>query len=302
MINKHCPICGEVKYRVVYKSNLPEDHGQVNYDGRKKPDNYHYEMVRCSRCGLLFASSIYDDELVEKLYENSDFTYETEVKGLRQTYQKCLDKSHKYIDKRGSILDIGCGNGFMLEVALTYGWSNVIGIEPSKLAVEKAKPKLRKIIIQKIFNKNDFTNGSIDLVFCAMVLEHLSDINDFLQGVFNILKPGGILLAITHDESHFLSKILKNKHPIINDEHAYVFSSKTIQNIFQKNNFIIRETNKLNNIYTIKYWLTMIPLFKGFINFMIKKLVKIRLLDISIGLKAGNIYIIAQKPYKEAGK
>ena len=100
-----------------------------------------------------------------------------------------------------------------------------------------------------------------------------------------------------HDESHFLSKILKNKHPIINDEHVYVFSSKTIQNIFQKNNFIIRETNKLNNIYTVKYRLTMIPLFKGFINFIIKKLVKVRLLDISIGLKAGNIFVIAQKPY-----
>ena len=53
-------------------------------------------MVRCSRCGLLFASSIYDDELVEKLYENSDFTYDTEVKGLKQTYQNCLDKAHKY--------------------------------------------------------------------------------------------------------------------------------------------------------------------------------------------------------------
>ena len=102
-----------------------------------------------------------------------------------------------------------------------------------------------------------------------MILEHVSDINKFLDQIKWILKPGGIILAITHNEKHFLSRILKNKHPIINDEHAYVFSPNSLKKIFQKHNYKIKEISNLKNIYTIKYWLKMIPGFKRFKTYLI---------------------------------
>ena len=52
--------------------------------------------------------------------------------------------------KDGSkILEIGCGNGFLLEVAINQGWKNVSGIEPSIAAINQAKPNIRKKIIIK---------------------------------------------------------------------------------------------------------------------------------------------------------
>ena len=49
--------------------------------------------------------------------------------------------------------------------------------------------------------------------------------------IYKILKPGGVLITICHNERHFLSKLLRNKHPIINDEHNYVFSPNTLKKI-----------------------------------------------------------------------
>jgi len=298
MIKKTCPICEQNNFTMIYKSNLPNKIEAVNYAGRKKPDFYHYEMVRCLDCNVLYASSIYSDNFIEQLYKQSDFPYEDEIKGLKKTYETYLLKANNYIINKERMLDIGCGNGFMLNVGLNLGWENVVGIEPSSLAIDKVDAKLKNNIIEGIFNKNNFEENSIDLIFCAMVLEHLSDINNFLIDLKTILKPGGIVLAITHDEGHILSRILKNKHPIINDEHVCVYNRKTLEDIFLKHNFRIQETNSVKNIYSIKYWIGMLPIFPAIKNFISVILHRTKLLNINLGLKAGNIYIIAQKPYK----
>ena len=186
----------------------------------------------------------------------------------------------------------------MLNIGLDLGWKNVIGIEPSSLAFEKVDSKIKKYIIQGLFNKKDFKDESIDLIFCAMILEHIPDINKFLSDIKLILKPGGIVLAITHDEGHFLSRILKNRHPIINDEHVCVYSRKTLNDIFYKHNFTIKDIDSVKNIYSIRYWLEMLPIIpfiKKILSFILKKF---KFINFNLGFKAGNIYIMAQKPYK----
>jgi 2-polyprenyl-3-methyl-5-hydroxy-6-metoxy-1,4-benzoquinol methylase len=296
MIKKKCPICENNSTNIIYNRNLPKTIDESNYAGRKPPDYYHYEMVRCTKCKILYANSIYDEVTIEKLYNDSDFTYSEEIPGLKLTYEYCLKKAQNFLAHKNSFLDIGCGNGFMLEVANNNGWENVVGIEPSLNAIKEANPKFKKMIINKVFNSSSLKKESFDLVFCAMILEHVSDINKFLDQIKWILKPGGIILAITHNEKHFLSRILKNKHPIINDEHAYVFSPNSLKKIFQKHNYKIKEISNLKNIYTIKYWLKMIPGFKRFKTYLIWILENTKIFKSMVGLKAGNIFIIAQKP------
>ena len=70
-----------------------------------------------------------------------------------------------------------------------------------------------------------------------MLIEHVPDINKFLTDIYKILKPEGVLITICHNERYFLSKLFKNKHPIINDKHNYVFSPNTLKKIYIKNKF-----------------------------------------------------------------
>ena len=86
MIKKNCSICEKpTKYEVIYNQHLPKNIKYIDYSARKNPDNYHYEMVRCKNCSLLFASSIYEDKKIYNLYEMSEFNYERELKGLKKT-------------------------------------------------------------------------------------------------------------------------------------------------------------------------------------------------------------------------
>ena len=42
-----------------------------------------------------------------------------------------------------------------------------------------------------------------------MIIEHVVDSTKFLKDIYDVLKPGGIIICICHNERHFLSKILK---------------------------------------------------------------------------------------------
>ena len=68
-----------------YRENLPLTYKKIDYSGRKTPDGYHYEMVRCKNCSLLYASSTYEVEITDKLYESSNFPYNNELHGLKKT-------------------------------------------------------------------------------------------------------------------------------------------------------------------------------------------------------------------------
>jgi 2-polyprenyl-3-methyl-5-hydroxy-6-metoxy-1,4-benzoquinol methylase len=297
LINKHCPICGpDNKYDIVYKENLPHIINKADYSARKAPDNYHYEMVRCRSCKLLYANSIYHSDTINQLYEESDLNYESELSGLKKSYGNCLTIAEKLVPEKRKILDVGCGNGFVLEEALEHNWKEIFGFELSLNAISHANVNVRKKIINAPFSSHKFNNASFDLIFSAMTMEHFVDVNDFLSGSFKLLKPGGIMLLIAHNEQHFLSKILMDKHPIINDEHIYVFSVDTLELILNNHKFNFIETGSLTNYYSLSYWLKMFPLPNIMKNIFGSFLDLFNLTSLNVGIKAGNIYCIAQKP------
>ena len=297
MIKKNCPICEKpTEYKIIYNQYLPKKKQEINYSARKNPDNYHYEMVRCKDCSLLFASSIYEDKKIYNLYEISEFNYEKELNGLRETYGNCLKRVDNLIYNKKRFLDIGCGNGFLLEKARELGWQEVFGVELSKDAINKSKSAIKKNIHQGSFESSNYKSNYFNVIFFAMIIEHVVEINKCLSKIYRILAPGGCLVIITHNEKHFLSKILKDRHPIINDEHVRVFNKISLTKILTKHDFKINEIKNLKNIYSLNYWVKMIPLNHYFTNILVFIINFFRLGDIKLGIKAGNIYCIAKKP------
>ena len=296
MQKKICPICESDKYsKLVYDKKLPDDLVNPNFAGRKDPDGYHYQMLRCENCTLLYASEIYDEDYSNQLYSDSSFDYSPELEGLTKSYSKTLIEGIKFLkNSKENFLEIGCGNGFMLQEALRLGFKNVKGIEPSKDAISFADSKIKNFIQHGIFNENQIENEKYDLVFIAMIIEHVVDANKFLASIYNVLKPGGIVICVCHNERHFLAKILKEKHPIINDEHVAVFNKKALNSIFNKNKFVDIRIKNLKNYYSLNYWLKMMPI-PTIIKNLLNKTIMLILKNLLIGLNAGNQYLVAKK-------
>ena len=297
MQKKDCPICETRNNSIlVYKRKLPDNLINTNFAGRKNPDGYHYEMLRCLNCSLLYASEIYNEEHSNQLYVESTFDYFDELKGLSKSYSKTLIDGLKILkNNKDNFLEIGCGNGFMLKEAIKMGFKNVKGIEPSNAAISFADNKIKEFIYNGIFSNEDQSSYEMyDVVFVAMIIEHVVDPNKFLNSIYRILKPGGIVICISHDERHILSKVFKDKHPIINDEHVAVFNKEAIKKIFNKHHFKEIKICNLKNYYSINYWIKMLPI-PSFIKKIFNNKIFTILKNITVGFKAGNLYLIDKK-------
>ena len=148
MIRTLCAICGKKSSsKVLYESNFSED--QINektFSARRMPDRVHSRVVRCIICGLIRQDPMLDNKKLETLYGKSEFTYENAVENLRKSYGYYLTLASKNVPIKQRLLEVGCGSGFILEEALKLGYDEAWGVEPSKDAINRARPDIKKKI------------------------------------------------------------------------------------------------------------------------------------------------------------
>lgn len=280
----------------IYRQNLSA--GSFNPDifsARRLPDKKHYRIVKCAKCGLVRSDPIIDPASISALYSQSKFNYSDEVINLKASYGKYLLKLKKYGALKNRLLDIGCGNGFFLEEALSAGYLNVFGIEPSISAVEKASPVIKAHILTGTLKTGTYEDNFFDVICLFQVLDHLVDPGFILKECYKILKPGGLMLFINHNIDALSSRFLKENSPIIDIEHTFLYSPDTMKKLLIKQRFIVKESGAVFNRYSIKYLINLSPLSFMLKNAAVSLIKKLGLENLSFSLPLGNLYLIAQK-------
>jgi len=296
MINQNCAICEKNNYRVVYKENF--DISKINsriFSARRLPDKIHYQMVCCKKCGLLYSTPILPLNKINKLYRQSFTSYGKHINNLKRTYGTYLKRLEKYHVDKNRLLEIGCGNGFFLEEAQKQDYKETWGVEPGKKSVAKASIEIRKNIIVDIFRPGLFNESFFDVICCFQTFDHVPDPNLFLKECHRVLKKNGFLLFLNHNAESLSARVLGEKSPIIDIEHTYLYSKKTLGLILTKHNFKSLEVKTAFNSHSLAYWIHLFPLSKSFKLNLTRLLKKVSMADINITLPAGNLVVIAQK-------
>lgn len=294
-LRNKCPVCSGSGHQVIYPStvNFGKDLNIKIFSARRLPDRIHGTIIKCNRCGLVRTYEVIDDGKLSKLYANSSFTYKNLTDNLRISYGRILREAQKYLARKKNFLEIGCGNGFMLEEAKKIGFERVRGIEPSRDAIARAGKFVRSFIRQDVLRTGVFPKNSFDLIAAFQVFDHIPDPNLFLETCLTLLRPNGILVLMNHDVESLSAKVLGERSPIIDIEHTYLYSQKTIGSILKKNGFKVRKIYSPPAVFSIRYFLRLLPLPK-----IIKKVIensKFKLFDLNINIEPGNLCAIAAK-------
>lgn len=97
--------------------------------------------------------------------------------------------------ENGHLLDVGCGNGNAMVRFRDRGW-RVTGIDFDESAIREASTKGLDVYTGDL-KEIQFPSNTYDVVFLSHVIEHVPEPIAFLSECYRILKPGGLLIALT---------------------------------------------------------------------------------------------------------
>ena len=296
-----CAICRtEANTTEIYPATF--DHrsfSAATFSARRAPDGVHYRIVKCNACGLVRSDPVADTPALTELYAQSSFDYGGEVENIKATYGRYLAKAISCGIPKGPLLEIGCGNGFFLEEALSQGYNSVQGIEASRIAVERAIPIVRDRILCAAMEPGIFSPESFAIICIFQVIDHLPEPGLVLAECYKLLIPGGHILIISHKIDSLSAKLLKNRSPIIDIEHTYLFSPATLSRLLAAQGFEVVKSGSVSNIYTFRYLTQMAPLAKGVKQVLLYLLKLTSCGRIRLSVPLGNLYMVARKPSYE---
>lgn len=293
-----CAICGTEGNSVeLYPANfITEALNPTFFSARRLPDRIHYRMVRCSSCGLVRSDPVADSRILAQLYAQSTFDYGDEVDNLKLTYGYYLSKLNKYGVQKGTLLEIGCGNGFFLEEVLKQGYVTVWGVEPCADAVVRADSKVRSQIICDMMRPGLFGIEQFDVICMFQVLDHIGDPAGLLAECYRVLKPGGLVLCLNHNIEAISAKLFRDRSPIVDIEHTYLYSPDTVLRLFYRGRFKVLHISPVLNIYSPYYVARLVPLPSMIKGILLKILKKQFFRQIKLAAPLGNLYLVARKP------
>ena len=162
-----------------------------------------------------------NQDLAQKIIELNKQSYDSissEFSKSREYIWPVLKYLASFVSFESRVLDVGCGNGRMVEV-LPEGIKSYLGMDFSESLIKLAKNKFAKdnikFISYDILKKWPAENDSIDAVSMIAVLNHIPSRElrmQVMKEAYRVLSPGGYLLMTNFNmwRSSFLKKgILK---------------------------------------------------------------------------------------------
>jgi len=123
-----------------------------------------------------------------------------------------LDLDQNFSFSSLSLLDVGCGGGLLCEPFARLG-TKVTGIDASKNNIEVAKIHAQKTNLQiQYLNKmpEEMVNKKFDIILCMEIIEHVDNLELFIESCFKLLSKNGIIFfsTINRNPKSYLFAIL----------------------------------------------------------------------------------------------
>lgn len=262
-----CPFCGEPSPWVRYQ--ITDDHC----------------IVKCGGCGLMWLHprpsldelhEIYDEGYYhnEEFYDSGgaslygyyDYIYERINK--QYTYQKMADRADEMLgrdrhedEQPPAWLDVGCGLGFLMDVAFDHGYG-VHGVEFNPYAVKAIQAKYTFPVTCGSIHDLD-QDRRFEVISLFDVIEHLDDPFGDLGKLRSLVAEDGLLMLQTMDSESVPSRIIGKRLEDFRRfrEHLYFFSRKSITRVLEAAGWEVADIVSVGHTFQLEMLLDRIALY-----------------------------------------
>jgi len=304
--NLTCPFCGE----------------------RGPSIRYDYDVatiVRCSECSLMWLHpmpnlddlhEIYTEEYYANnqflegdnnyIYGYSDYIAERINKqwGYKRFTQEVKQKLPEELfsgkGNHASWLDIGCGLGYLLDMAFDAGFA-VQGIEFNSAAVQYIRSKYTFDVaigtIEDLPQEDRF-----HVISMFDLIEHLTNPFSDLKKLRTVIHDNGYLLIQTMDSESWTSRLIGKRLEDFRRirEHLYFFSRTSLTRILEEAGWEVTEIRSVGHTFQIGFLMDRIAMISSVMDLLMKGLRKIiyprYLLDAHIHVNPRTKMMIVARP------
>jgi len=218
----------------------------VCQDSQQQPfgDKDGYSLYQCQGCEFVHVFPIPSDDELSAFYEDYHKTHQYASKAASKTR-----RARKRIQRLQSLtagrrfVDIGCNAGFAVEAARSLGWQ-ALGIDIDSIAIEEARrlfddASFEAISVQSLAQKGE----KFDLIYCSEVIEHLPELDSFLESVSGLMHEQSLLYLTTPDLGHFKLRFPFRGEPLLSwdavrpPEHLFYFQKNNLSDLLTRTGF-----------------------------------------------------------------
>lgn len=226
-----CRCCGaQLEISFVNLGMTPLSNAYLKADQLQAAESFYpLHAFVCETCLLV---QLEEFESPESIF--SDYAY------FSSYSQVWLDHARAYAEmaarrfglgSESKIVELASNDGYLLQYFVEKGIP-VLGVEPAanvaKAAIAKGVPSVVKFFGVDTARELKSQGQAADLIVANNVLAHVPDLNGFVEGIKNLLKPEGV---VTVEFPHLLCLMRGNQFDTIYHEHFSYFSFLVIQRL-----------------------------------------------------------------------
>lgn len=243
-----CPACRGAGARAVLTINMPGLAGEGTLD-----------LFQCNECRTLFYGG--SDPVIG--YESADFDnyywqhYVEVGAGIEAMIRPVTALGVK---ARGSLLDVGCGFGYVVDFWKQSGRGEAIGLESARYGAFGAEILGAEIIAKYCGECEEIKDRTFSVVYASEVIEHVRDPLSFLIELKAKIAAAGVLVLTTPSADFVQSSRseLELLGPLSAGFHYFLLSRDAFVSLLKKAGFEYVEVQDVSG--RLMAWASMEPL------------------------------------------
>ncbi len=235
--NTNCPICNNPHVEIYLHS---KDYSLTHTS---------FDIVSCTNCQFQFTNPIPSKEEIVRYYQFTEYISHSDIKEgwMNKLYHRV--RSHTLIQKtnwvqslftghKGHILDIGAGTGAFANAMSQKDWK-VTALEPDDASRKRAAVNYG-IQLQTPDTLYNLPPQIFDVITLWHVLEHVHDLNMYLEAFYKLLKYNGRLIIAVPNHTSFDASYYKAFWAAYDvPRHLYHFTPASLHALCKKHHFQI---------------------------------------------------------------
>lgn len=242
-----CRSCGRRPLEPIFSfGDVPLANALVTTADMNNPEKnrrFPLDLVFCPKCSLVQITETVDPEILFKNYLYFSSYSETLLEHSRLHVEELVEKYK--LGKNSFVVEIASNDGYLLQFFKKYNVP-VLGVEPAeniaKVAEEKGIPTLCDFFRSPVAVDLKDQGRSAEIIIGKNVLAHVSNLNDFAEGIKILLKPDGVAIF---EFPYIMDLIEKVEFDTIYHEHLCYYSLTAICNLFKRHGLKVIDVERI---------------------------------------------------------